>query len=191
MGFVNNFQNLAFKYVGFEPSFYSTILPDPIHLYHECYMRHQQYRCELNAMLRYLYVQTGMICRVFICRVLDQHQLGKDQWEERIVNWYSEHKGLMREDAMMEDLKVCSKLHRNRLQPTHGSALEQCCFGIDRFLLQVFLPSKAKICQYIGIFLLWMEGTPITKSGLSQNSTVQGLSHEQAADGCGVVYCIP
>ena len=43
-----------------------------------------------------------------IYRVLDQHQLGKDQWEERIVNWYSEHKGLMREDAMMEYLKVQS-----------------------------------------------------------------------------------
>ena len=39
-------------------------------------------------------------------RVLDQHQLEKSQWEERIVNWYSEHKGLMREDAMMEYLKV-------------------------------------------------------------------------------------
>ena len=40
--------------------------------------------------------------------MLDQHQLEKEQWEERIVNWYSEHKGLMREDAMMEYLKVCS-----------------------------------------------------------------------------------
>ena len=39
--------------------------------------------------------------------MLDQHQLEKEQWEERIVNWYSEHKGLMREDAMMEYLKVC------------------------------------------------------------------------------------
>jgi len=38
--------------------------------------------------------------------VLDQHQLSKAEWEERIVNWYSEHKGLMREDAMMEYLKV-------------------------------------------------------------------------------------
>jgi len=43
-------------------------------------------------------------------RVLDQHQLGKDQWEERIVNWYSEHKGLMREDAMMEYLKIAQDL---------------------------------------------------------------------------------
>ena len=48
-----------------------------------------------------------------IYRVLDQHQLGKDQWEERIVNWYSEHKGLMREDAMMEYLKVCSNYTAN------------------------------------------------------------------------------
>ena len=104
MGFVNNFQNLAFKYVGFELSFHTTILPDHIRVYYECYMRHKQVQqmwFECYVMLHYLYVFTDMIYRV-----LDQHQLGKDQWEERIVNWYSEHKGLMREDAMMEYLKV-------------------------------------------------------------------------------------
>lgn len=29
-------------------------------------------------------------------RVLDQHKLNKDQWEERIQVWHEEHKGMMR-----------------------------------------------------------------------------------------------
>ena len=29
-------------------------------------------------------------------RVLDQHKMSKEQWEERIVTWYQEHKGMLR-----------------------------------------------------------------------------------------------
>jgi len=43
-------------------------------------------------------------------RVVDQHNLTRDQWEERIVNWYGEHKGMLREDAMMEYLKIAQDL---------------------------------------------------------------------------------
>jgi len=43
-------------------------------------------------------------------RVSSQHQMSKDQWEERIINWWSEHKGMLREDAMMEYLKIAQDL---------------------------------------------------------------------------------
>lgn len=43
-------------------------------------------------------------------RVSDQHKLTRDQWEERITNWWSEHKGMPREDAMMEYLKIAQDL---------------------------------------------------------------------------------
>lgn len=43
-------------------------------------------------------------------KVYDQHELTREQWEERIVKWYMEHKGMMREDAMMEYLKVAQDL---------------------------------------------------------------------------------
>merc|ERR1719328_874673 len=43
-------------------------------------------------------------------RVMDQHKMSKDQWEERIVNWWAEHKGMLREDAMMEYLKIAQDL---------------------------------------------------------------------------------
>lgn len=43
-------------------------------------------------------------------RVMDQHKLNREQWEERITNWWAEHKGMPREDAMMEYLKIAQDL---------------------------------------------------------------------------------
>lgn len=35
-----------------------------------------------------------------ISRVLDQHKLNKDQWEERIQVWHEEHKSMMRSETL-------------------------------------------------------------------------------------------
>uniref|UniRef100_A0AAY5JY72 FERM domain-containing protein n=2 Tax=Esox lucius TaxID=8010 RepID=A0AAY5JY72_ESOLU len=43
-------------------------------------------------------------------RFLEQHKLNKEQWEERIRVWHEEHKGLLREDAMVEYLKIAQDL---------------------------------------------------------------------------------
>uniref|UniRef100_A0A8C1XEH0 Moesin a n=1 Tax=Cyprinus carpio TaxID=7962 RepID=A0A8C1XEH0_CYPCA len=43
-------------------------------------------------------------------RVLEQHKLNKEQWEERIQVWHEEHKGMLREDSMMEYLKIAQDL---------------------------------------------------------------------------------
>ncbi|XP_046874512.1 moesin-like [Hypomesus transpacificus] len=43
-------------------------------------------------------------------RVLEQHKLNKDEWEERIQVWHQEHKGVLREDAMVEYLKIAQDL---------------------------------------------------------------------------------
>ena len=36
--------------------------------------------------------------------------MSKDQWEERITSWWGEHKDMLREDAMMEYLKIAQDL---------------------------------------------------------------------------------
>ncbi|KAG5277295.1 hypothetical protein AALO_G00115900 [Alosa alosa] len=43
-------------------------------------------------------------------RVLEQHKLSREQWEERIQVWHEEHKGMLREDAMLEYLKIAQDL---------------------------------------------------------------------------------
>ncbi|ESO87250.1 hypothetical protein LOTGIDRAFT_107124, partial [Lottia gigantea] len=48
--------------------------------------------------------------RILPERVYEQHKLSKEQWEERIKTWYAEHKGMLKEDAMMEYLKIAQDL---------------------------------------------------------------------------------
>ncbi|OXA50335.1 Moesin/ezrin/radixin 1 [Folsomia candida] len=48
--------------------------------------------------------------RILPQRVMDQHNMSREEWEERIVTWWKEHKGMMREDAMMEYLKIAQDL---------------------------------------------------------------------------------
>ncbi|KAK6315155.1 radixin-like isoform X2 [Coregonus clupeaformis] len=43
-------------------------------------------------------------------RVLEQHKLTKEQWEDRIQTWHEEHTGMLREDSMMEYLKIAQDL---------------------------------------------------------------------------------
>lgn len=43
-------------------------------------------------------------------RVQDQHKLTREQWEERITNWWNEHRGMARDEAMMEYLKIAQDL---------------------------------------------------------------------------------
>ncbi|XP_077342853.1 ezrin [Lithobates pipiens] len=43
-------------------------------------------------------------------RVLDQHKLSREQWEERIEVWHTEHRGMLKEDSMLEYLKIAQDL---------------------------------------------------------------------------------
>ncbi|XP_035529210.1 ezrin a [Morone saxatilis] len=43
-------------------------------------------------------------------RVLEQHKLSKGQWEERIQVWHEEHGSMLKEDAMIEYLKIAQDL---------------------------------------------------------------------------------
>lgn len=36
------------------------------------------------------------VCGVCVCRVLEQHKLTKEQWEDRIQTWHEEHRGMLR-----------------------------------------------------------------------------------------------
>jgi radixin len=55
-------------------------------------------------------VNDGAYTRLLPERVYKQHQMSKEQWEERIMSWWGEHKELPRDDAMMEYLKIAQDL---------------------------------------------------------------------------------
>ena len=41
---------------------------------------------------------------------MQQHKMSREEWEARITQWYMEHRGMLREDAMMEYLKIAQDL---------------------------------------------------------------------------------
>lgn len=43
-------------------------------------------------------------------RVMDQHKMSSEEWEQSITTWWNEHKGMLREDAMLEYLKIAQDL---------------------------------------------------------------------------------
>jgi len=43
-------------------------------------------------------------------RVMDQHKMSRDEWEQSITTWWNEHKAMLREDAMMEYLRIAQDL---------------------------------------------------------------------------------
>jgi len=45
-----------------------------------------------------------------IFSVMDQHKMTREEWESSITTWWHEHRGMMREDAMMEYLKIAQDL---------------------------------------------------------------------------------
>lgn len=41
---------------------------------------------------------------------MDQHKMSREEWEHSIMTWWKEHKGMLREDAMLEYLKIAQDL---------------------------------------------------------------------------------
>ncbi|KFO38570.1 Ezrin, partial [Fukomys damarensis] len=43
-------------------------------------------------------------------RVMDKHKLTRDQWEERMQVWHEEHRGMLKDNATLEYLKIAQDL---------------------------------------------------------------------------------
>ncbi|XP_026185736.1 moesin-like isoform X1 [Mastacembelus armatus] len=84
-------------------------------------------------------------------RVLEQHKLNKNQWEGRIQVWHQEHKGMLREDAMVEYLKIAQDLEMYgvnyfSIKNKKGSEL---WLGVDALGLNIY-DKKDKMTPKIG-----------------------------------------
>uniref|UniRef100_A0A7N6FH30 FERM domain-containing protein n=1 Tax=Anabas testudineus TaxID=64144 RepID=A0A7N6FH30_ANATE len=73
-------------------------------------------------------------------RVLEQHKLTKEQWEDRIQTWHEEHRGMLREDSMMEYLKIAQDLEMygvNYFQIKNKKGT-QLWLGVDALGLNIY-----------------------------------------------------
>jgi radixin len=64
----------------------------------------------------------------------------KSEWEERITGWYAEHRGLLREDGMLEYLKIAQDLEMYGVNyfEIKNKKGTQLWLGIDALGLNVY-----------------------------------------------------
>ncbi|XP_032226693.2 moesin [Nematostella vectensis] len=67
-----------------------------------CQAKHGEYTDESAALIKDE--------KLLPDRVLDQHTLSKEQWDERIILWWKEHGRMAKEDAVIEYLKITQDL---------------------------------------------------------------------------------
>ncbi|KAM6969202.1 ezrin a [Tautogolabrus adspersus] len=84
-------------------------------------------------------------------RVLEQHKLSNDQWEERIQVWHEEHRYMLKEEAMIEYLKIAQDLEMYgvnyfEIKNKKGSDL---LLGVDALGLNIY-EKQNKLTPKIG-----------------------------------------
>ncbi len=73
-------------------------------------------------------------------KVFEQHQYTESEWQERIIHWYQEHTGMLREEAMMEYLKIAQDLEAygvNYFEIKNKKATE-LWLGVDALGLNIY-----------------------------------------------------
>uniref|UniRef100_A0A8C5N652 Ezrin-like n=1 Tax=Gouania willdenowi TaxID=441366 RepID=A0A8C5N652_GOUWI len=84
-------------------------------------------------------------------KVLDQHNLSKEEWEERIQVWHGEHGSMLKEEAMIEYLKIAQDLEMYgvnyfEIKNKKGSDL---LLGVDALGLNIYV-KEDKLSPKIG-----------------------------------------
>lgn len=74
-------------------------------------------------------------------RVIDQYQMTPQMWEDRIKIWYADHRGLSRDEAEMEYLKIAQDLD---MYGVNYFPITVCLFFLLKYLV------LSQILLYLG-----------------------------------------
>uniref|UniRef100_A0AAQ4RZ16 FERM domain-containing protein n=1 Tax=Gasterosteus aculeatus aculeatus TaxID=481459 RepID=A0AAQ4RZ16_GASAC len=78
-------------------------------------------------------------------RVLMQYQMTADMWEEKITAWYAEHRGIARDEAEMEYLKIAQDLEMygvSYFAITQNKRDTDLLLGVDAQGLHIYNPNS-------------------------------------------------
>ncbi|KAG8008021.1 Merlin [Nibea albiflora] len=78
-------------------------------------------------------------------RVLMQYQMTADMWEEKITAWYAEHRGIARDEAEMEYLKIAQDLEMygvSYFAITQNKRDTDLLLGVDAQGLHIYSPNS-------------------------------------------------
>uniref|UniRef100_A0A4W5N033 FERM domain-containing protein n=1 Tax=Hucho hucho TaxID=62062 RepID=A0A4W5N033_9TELE len=91
-------------------------------------------------------------------RVLEQHKLTKEQWEDRIQTWHEEHRGMLRSDSMMEYLKIAQDLEMygvNYFEIKNKKGTE-LWLGVDSLGLNIYEHEDKSVSLLLQLYQLWL-----------------------------------
>lgn len=73
-------------------------------------------------------------------RVIDQYQMTPEMWEERIRVWYADHRGMARDEAEMEYLKIAQDLDMYGVNyfPIHNKKESELWLGVTSMGLNIY-----------------------------------------------------
>lgn len=74
-------------------------------------------------------------------RVIDQYQMTPQMWEDRIKIWYADHRGLSRDEAEMEYLKIAQDLDMYGVN--YFPITVSCLFDFLLYVIKVLLHSRS------------------------------------------------
>ena len=83
-------------------------------------------------------------------RVIDQYQMTREMWEEKIKDWYADHRGMSRDEAEMEYLKIAEVRTRMFLEEAqvglfpYTMIIINGCQVLNLKVNEVFLTKKNK-----------------------------------------------
>ncbi|XP_033906600.1 merlin-like isoform X1 [Acipenser ruthenus] len=78
-------------------------------------------------------------------RVLMQYQMTADMWEEKITAWYAEHRGIARDEAEMDYLKIAQDLEMygvSYFSITQNKKDTELLLGVDAQGLHIYSPNN-------------------------------------------------
>ncbi|XP_051786691.1 NF2, moesin-ezrin-radixin like (MERLIN) tumor suppressor b isoform X2 [Erpetoichthys calabaricus] len=78
-------------------------------------------------------------------RVLMQYQMTAEMWEEKITAWYAEHRGIARDEAEMNYLKIAQDLEMygvNYFSITQNKRDTELLLGVDAQGLHIYSPNN-------------------------------------------------
>lgn len=84
-------------------------------------------------------------------RVYAQHNVSESEWQEKVAKWWQEHRGLAKEDAMLEYLKIAQDLEMYGVNyfPIMNKKKTNIYLGVDALGLNVY-DKNNKIVPKIG-----------------------------------------
>uniref|UniRef100_A0A914IC90 FERM domain-containing protein n=1 Tax=Globodera rostochiensis TaxID=31243 RepID=A0A914IC90_GLORO len=83
-------------------------------------------------------------------RVLNQFKMNMSEWENRVITWWADHRGMNRETAMLEYLKIAQDLDQYGYFSIRNKKGSELFLGVDALGLTIYDQQNDKLNPKVG-----------------------------------------